>query len=95
VIIPGKKSSRCDTRAFQQRFNIEVRVQSESLAIDREKRDIKIKNVMSGEIYTEKYDFLVLAPRSSPLSRSWRVLICRYFTLRSIPDSKPHQGLDG
>jgi len=52
---------------FNKRFNIEIRVQSEVLAIDREKRELRIKNSLTGDAYTENYDFLVLAPGSSPI----------------------------
>src|SRR5208283_135390 len=33
---------------FSKRFNIEVRVQNEVLAIDRQNRELTIKNVLSG-----------------------------------------------
>ena len=67
VITQEKSLLVATPELFSKRFNIEVRVQSEVLAIDREKRDIKIKNVTNGEIYTEQYDFLVLSPGSSPI----------------------------
>jgi NADPH-dependent 2,4-dienoyl-CoA reductase/sulfur reductase-like enzyme/rhodanese-related sulfurtransferase len=73
---------------FNKRFNIEVRVQSEVLAIDREKRELTIKNNTNGEIYTEKYDFMVLAPGSSPIKPPLPGIdLPGIFTLRSIPDS--------
>jgi NADPH-dependent 2,4-dienoyl-CoA reductase/sulfur reductase-like enzyme/rhodanese-related sulfurtransferase len=88
VITQEKSLLVATPELFSKRFNIEVRVQSEVLAIDREKRDIKIKNVMSGEIYTEKYDFLVLAPGSSPIKPPLAGIdLPGIFTLRSIPDS--------
>ena len=73
---------------FSKRFNIEVRVQSEVLAIDREKRELKIRNLLTGEVYTENYDALVLAPGSSPISPPLPGIdLPGIFTLRTIPDS--------
>jgi len=73
---------------FSKRFNIEVRVQSEVTAIEREKHELKIRNHLTGEIYTEKYDSLVLAPGSSPIKPPLPGIdLPGIFTLRTIPDS--------
>jgi NADPH-dependent 2,4-dienoyl-CoA reductase/sulfur reductase-like enzyme/rhodanese-related sulfurtransferase len=73
---------------FSKRFNIEVRVQSEVTAIDRETHELKIRNHLTGEIYTEKYDSLVLAPGSSPIKPPLPGIdLPGIFTLRTIPDS--------
>jgi len=73
---------------FNKRFNIEIRVQSEVLAIDREKRELRIKNSLTGDAYTENYDFLVLAPGSSPIRPPLPGIdLPGIFTLRTIPDS--------
>ena len=73
---------------FSKRFNINVRLHSEVMTIDKEKRELKIKNSLTGETYSENYDALVLAPGSSPI----RPLLpgidfTGIFTLRTIPDS--------
>ena len=73
---------------FSKRFNIEVRVQSEVLAIDREKRELKVRNLLTGEVSTEIYDALVLAPGSSPIRPPLPgINLPGIFTLRTIPDS--------
>jgi NADPH-dependent 2,4-dienoyl-CoA reductase/sulfur reductase-like enzyme/rhodanese-related sulfurtransferase len=73
---------------FRKRFNIEVRVQSEVTAIDREKHELKIRNHLTREIYIEKYDSLVLAPGSSPIKPPLTGIdLPGIFTLRTIPDS--------
>ena len=73
---------------FSKRFNIEVRVQSEVLAIDREKRELKVRNLLTGEVSTEIYDALVLAPGSSPIRPPLPGIdLPGIFTLRTIPDS--------
>ena len=49
------------------KFNVDVRVKQEVIAIDRAAKKIKVKKVDSGDIYEESYDTLVLSPGSTPL----------------------------
>ena len=49
------------------RFRVEVRVQNEALAIDREKKSVRVRNLVDGTEYEESYDDLVIATGSSPL----------------------------
>ena len=49
------------------RFNIEVRVKNEVIAINREKKVVVVKKLDTGKIYEESYDDLVIATGSSPL----------------------------
>jgi NADPH-dependent 2,4-dienoyl-CoA reductase/sulfur reductase-like enzyme/rhodanese-related sulfurtransferase len=73
---------------FSKRFNIEVKVHSEVLAIDREKRELKVRNLLTGEVSAEIYDVLVLAPGSSPIKPPLPGIdLPGIFTLRTIPDS--------
>ena len=73
---------------FSKRFNIEVKVHSEVLAIDREKRELKVRNLLTGEVSAEIYDALVLAPGSSPIKPPFPGIdLPGIFTLRTIPDS--------
>jgi NADPH-dependent 2,4-dienoyl-CoA reductase/sulfur reductase-like enzyme/rhodanese-related sulfurtransferase len=74
---------------FQRRFNIEVRLQSEVRAMDRANQEIEIKNTVTGEIYRERYDALVLAPGSAPIRPAMPGIdLPGIFTLRTIPDSR-------
>ena len=52
---------------MRERFQIDVRVNSEATAIDREKKTVTVKNSQTGETYKESYDDLVIATGSSPL----------------------------
>ena len=47
---------------FRKRFNIDVRLHSEVLGIDRTKRCITVKDLESGQTHIEPYDALVLSP---------------------------------
>ena len=88
-VITSEKSLLVATpELFKNRFDIEVRTQSEVLAIDREKREIQVQYLLTGETYAEKYDALVLAPGSSPIRPPLKGIdLPGIFTLRTIPDS--------
>lgn len=47
---------------FKAQYNIDARVNSEVVKINRESNSITVKNVLTGEETEEKYDKLVLAP---------------------------------
>jgi NADPH-dependent 2,4-dienoyl-CoA reductase/sulfur reductase-like enzyme/rhodanese-related sulfurtransferase len=74
---------------FKTRFNIEVRNESEVVAINRERREIHVHNLRTGEFYWEQYDALVLAPGAAPLRPPLPGIdLPGIFTLRTIPDSR-------
>lgn len=74
---------------FKRRFNIEVRLQSEVRAVERAKQEIEVRNLLTGEIYRERYDALVLAPGSAPIRPQLPGIdLPGIFTLRTIPDSR-------
>ncbi|MDD5093692.1 MAG: FAD-dependent oxidoreductase [Dehalococcoidia bacterium] len=73
---------------FRKRFNIEVRLENEVQLIDRERREIEVKDAKSGNVYRERYDALVLAPGSAPIRPPIRGIdLPGILTLRTIPDS--------
>jgi NADPH-dependent 2,4-dienoyl-CoA reductase/sulfur reductase-like enzyme/rhodanese-related sulfurtransferase len=75
--------------AFRKRFDIEVRVLSEVLAIDRERSEILVKDLSSGRTYREAYDALALSPGAAPVRPPLPGIdLPGIFTLRSIPDSR-------
>jgi NADPH-dependent 2,4-dienoyl-CoA reductase/sulfur reductase-like enzyme/peroxiredoxin family protein/rhodanese-related sulfurtransferase/TusA-related sulfurtransferase len=51
--------------SFKARFGVDVRVNSEAKAIDRQNKTVKISH--DGKEYTESYDVLVLSPGSTPV----------------------------
>src|SRR5690242_19362617 len=50
-----------DAEQFRKRFNIQVRVQSEAVRIDRAASEIEIRGLLSGKLWLEHYDALVLS----------------------------------
>ena len=74
--------------SFKARFNVDVRIMSEAVAIDREKKLVAIKNHATGEEYQESYDRLILSPGAEPLGPPvGGEGSARVFTLRNIPDT--------
>jgi NADPH-dependent 2,4-dienoyl-CoA reductase/sulfur reductase-like enzyme/rhodanese-related sulfurtransferase len=80
---------------FAKRFNIEVRLKSEVMSIDRERCEIEVADLSDplsggdGKRYREKYDALVLSPGASPVRlRVPGAELPGIFTVRNIPDSR-------
>src|SRR5688572_3729319 len=53
--------------AFKNRFAIDVRVCTEVTAIDPVAQTVTATNLFTGEVYTERYDKLVLSPGAEPI----------------------------
>ena len=74
---------------FRKRFNIDVRLRSEVVGIDRTKRCITVKELESGETLIEPYDALVLSPGARPMQPGLAGIdLPGIFSLRTIPDSR-------
>jgi NADPH-dependent 2,4-dienoyl-CoA reductase/sulfur reductase-like enzyme/rhodanese-related sulfurtransferase len=74
---------------FRERFNIEVRLKSEAIAIDRNRQTISVKDLRSGSVYEEAYDALVLSPGASAIRPDLPGIdLPGIFSLRTIPDSR-------
>ncbi len=68
------------------RFAIDVRTESEVIAIDRDAKTVQVENHATGEVYTESYDKLVLSPGASPVHPP-SLTAPNVFTLRNLPDT--------
>ncbi|MCQ1057793.1 FAD-dependent oxidoreductase [Photobacterium sp. DNB23_23_1] len=53
--------------SFLARFNVDVRVMNEVVAIDRKAKSVTVKNLLDGSEYNETYDFLLLSPGAAPI----------------------------
>ena len=53
--------------SFKQRFNVDVRVRSEVIRVDTEARNVRVRDLPTGQEYDEAYDKLLLAPGGSPI----------------------------
>ena len=67
-VISDRESLLVQTvEGFRARFNVDVRVESEATYIDREKKELVIKNLKTGEEYRESYNYLILSPGAAPI----------------------------
>ncbi|OAT77660.1 CoA-disulfide reductase [Mangrovibacter phragmitis] len=67
-VIPERQSLILKTpQDFKTRFNIDVRVRHEVLAIDPEQKSVTVKNLTTGEHYTETWDRLLLSTGAAPV----------------------------
>lgn len=74
--------------SFYQRFNIDVRVMTEVIAIDPAKKTVKAIKQPTGELYEESYDKLVLSPGAEPIRPPLPGIgTAGIFTLRSVSDT--------
>ena len=74
-------------KAFKDRFNIDVLIKQEVISINKENKTVDVKNLSTGETYTETYDKLVLSPGAEPINPFKNLNSKRIFTLRTIDDS--------
>lgn len=89
VIVDERKLLVANAELFQNRFNIQVRLEHEVTAIDRDAQTISVTNKQTGAVLTEHYDALVLSPGASPIRPALPGIdLPGIFALRTIPDSR-------
>lgn len=72
---------------FKAQYNIEARVNSEVISIDRKNKELEIKNTQTGEIYRENYDKLILSPGAKPIVPNIPgIENVNIFTIRNVVD---------
>ena len=72
---------------LRARFNLDVRVSTEVVAIDRGRQVLKVRELSSGREYEQPYDTLVLSTGASPLKPPIPGIDRPgHFTVRNIPD---------
>ncbi|AYE34919.1 CoA-disulfide reductase [Clostridium septicum] len=71
---------------MKARFNIDVRINSEVISIDANKKTIKVNSRFDGE-YEESYDYLVLSPGAKPIKPNLPGIDSnKIFQVRNLPD---------
>lgn len=74
-------------QSFKARLNVDVRIEQEVIAIDRQTKSITIRR-KDGSEYNEAYDKLVLSPGAEPLRPPIPGIQDEViFTLRNVPDT--------
>lgn len=73
---------------FWRRFRVEVRVRHEVLAIHPEKKTVTVKNLVTGDVFIETYDKLLLSPGAKPVLPRYSGMDGQnVFTLRTVEDT--------
>ena len=74
-------------QSFGQRFNVDVRVKSEVVAVNPERKEVTVRNHRN-ETYIESYDKLLLSPGASPFRPALPGIDSEgIFTLRNVSDT--------
>lgn len=72
---------------FYNEYRIDARVYHEVVDINRENKEIKVKHVITGEEYTERYDKLILSPGANPIVPPFEgIEDVNVFTIRNVVD---------
>ena len=74
---------------MSKKFNMDIRNLSEVISIDREAKEVTIKEIETEKVYKETYDVLVLSPGAKPVMFPISGIenAKNLFTLRNIPDT--------
>lgn len=87
VVADSKKLVMMNPNSFEAKYNIDARVNSEVVAINREQKLVTVKNYATGESYEEAYDVLILSPGASPIVPKLEgVDLPHVFTVRNVVD---------
>ena len=72
---------------FKAQYNIEARVNNEVITINRDKKEVTVKNTLTGEEYSENYDKLILSPGATPIVPKIKgIENVNIFTVRNVMD---------
>ena len=75
-------------KSFKSRFNIDVHVHHEVVAIHRDRKAVTVRNLETGAEFEETYDKLILSPGARPIRPPMPGLESkRLFTLRTVEDT--------
>ncbi|MCE5185662.1 MAG: FAD-dependent oxidoreductase [Planctomycetaceae bacterium] len=73
--------------ALKKNMNIEARTRSQVVQIDRENKQIKVRDLSANKEYSETYDYLILSPGAEPFKPAIAGAdLPHIYTLRSISD---------
>lgn len=88
VITDRRQLTLQTSDSFYKRFRVDVKVNHEVLSIDRVNHTVEVKNLSTGEIFTDNYDKLVLSPGAKAVKPPIPGIESeRIFTLRTVEDT--------
>ena len=88
-VIEDKEDLLVETpEGMRQRFNIDIRVNSEVVVIDVDDKQVEVENRVTGQRYWESFDKLILSPGAEPLKPPIPGINGEnIFTLRNVNDT--------
>jgi len=87
VIKKRRKLLVTTSEALIRRYRIDVRTFSEVVAIDRDRHEVKVKNLKTGDTYREPYDKIILSPGAEPIKPHLDGIdLDNIFSVRSLSD---------
>ena len=87
IVENSKRLVMMNPESFESKYNIDARVNSEVVAINRANKTVTVKNVETNETYEESYDELILSPGASPIVPNLQgVDLPHVFTVRNVVD---------
>jgi len=89
-VIPQESSLLvANEQVFRGLYGIDARTNCEAVAIDRDNKTVDLKNVETGEVTTESYDKLVLAPGATAVRPPLPGIdLPGIFHVRTVPDAR-------
>ena len=73
---------------FWERFRVSVKIRHEVLTIARQQKQVEVKNLQTGEIFSQPYDKLILAPGAGAIVPALPgIRSANIFTVKTVPDS--------
>ena len=74
---------------FREQFAIDCRTRCEVVGISAEQKTVELKNHVTGELTTERYDKLVLSPGAAPIRPPLPgIELPGIFSVRTVPDAR-------
>lgn len=76
-------------KTFRMQFAIDCRTRCEVIGISSKQKTVELKNHVTGEVTTEKYDKLVLSPGAAPIRPPLPGIDLQgIFSVRTVPDAR-------
>jgi NADPH-dependent 2,4-dienoyl-CoA reductase/sulfur reductase-like enzyme/rhodanese-related sulfurtransferase len=76
-------------KTFREQFAIDCRTRCEVVGISSKAKTVELKNHVTGEVTTERYDTLVLSPGAAPIRPPFPGIdLPGIFSVRTVPDAR-------
>ncbi|MFN0313053.1 FAD-dependent oxidoreductase [Kurthia sp. ISK08] len=87
IVPTSEKLIMMSPEKFKKQYNLDARVNQEVIAIHRDRKTIEVKHVVTGEVYEEAYDILLLSPGAKPMLPPIEGIHSSHvFTIRNVAD---------